>query len=499
MKEDVPLSEIHDDELDPSMFSFQEQKQTDDSAYTAETEAYIKPLDQQQDDQEIIYTDQADNSEFPRFRGVRRSGYVRSNLTALFEDDETAQSDSNTQNSVTFQQNSGVFTMVYDEGFEINIGARSMFAFFDYRPKEGFDYHTGDDVNDYKTDCGSVRTGWSHARHDGGEAKDWACFAGKRIGGEAPQHEFHTERQEAIVSPTSFIVQAEKIDPDSRFSHNTSFIHHHNSNPTRTWTAKAYPRFQNKSVSEMMQLLGSSGREVFRVRHPKRLMTPRHLEQSVSHLPREFDWRSQGIVTPVKNQGACGSCYAVATMDSASMRYMIQTGKKDASFSMDDVLNHSFYNQGCAGGYPFLVGKHGKDLGFIQTGCEHGGQGCQRTYIKDYKYLGDFYGACNEALMMKEIAQNGPIVAAFNAPSNLFSYHHGIFEGGKLQKDDNWEKTNHAIVVVGWGENDQGKYWIVKNSWGEFWGENGYFKMKRGTDDCAFESMGVAIELGPVS
>lgn len=50
-------------------------------------------------------------------------------------------------------------------------------------------------------------------------------------------------------------------------------------------------------------------------------------------------------------------------------------------------------------------------------------------------------------------------------------------------------------MVVGWGTGPQGDYWVTKNSWGSFWGENGYFKMKRGTDDCAFESMGVAIDL----
>eukprot|EP00466_Bigelowiella_natans_P002692 jgi/Bigna1/70158/fgenesh1_pg.11_\ len=366
------------------------------------------------------------------------------------------------------------------------------------------------------------------------------------------QYHYERPREDPVVSPTVFLVEAEKIDPDSRFSHNETFIEHHNKNPTSTWVAKAYPRFQNRRVSEMMQLLGSSGHEVFRVRrhHPRRLgdfnedaedeldlgmmmaetgrsginsrrggkkrtnaadqllspSFPQRAEDSFSKrvrmmekyldLPESFDWRERGIVTPVRNQGACGSCYAVAAMDVATMRYMIKSGRKDVAFSMDDVLNQSFYNQGCAGGYPFLVGKHGQDLGLVTEECYRSGSGsCPRHFIDGYRYLGGYYGACNEQLMKEEIYKNGPIVAAFNAPSNLFSYHRGVFSGGHPDKDDNWEKTNHAIVVVGWGVSDQGnKYWIVKNSWGEFWGEDGYFKMKRGTDDCAFESMGVAID-----
>ncbi|GAB5373460.1 hypothetical protein AAMO2058_001753400 [Amorphochlora amoebiformis] len=184
----------------------------------------------------------------------------------------------------------------------------------------------------------------------------------------------------------------------------------------------------------MMQLLGSSGHEVFHVQHRHRRV--RSLGGGdTGHLPSKFDWRARGIVTPVVNQGACGSCYAVAAMDVATMRYMIKTRKEDVEFSMDDVLYGSFYNQGCAGGYPYLVGKHGMDVGFISSKCKKSGSNdCPKYYIKGYRYLGGYYGACNEKLMMEEILSNGPIVAAFNAPSNLFSYHKGIFSGSTPAK-----------------------------------------------------------------
>lgn len=106
--------------------------------------------------------------------------------------------------------------------------------------------------------------------------------------------------------------------------------------------------------------------------------------------------------------------------------------------------------------------------------------------------------------MMEEISQFGPVVLALNAAPDLYYYSSGVFitnptdvleqpnEHPDLGK---WMFTNHAVVCVGWGETHHDghlmKYWILKNSWGEEWGENGYFRMLRGVNLAAIENQAI--------
>ena len=112
---------------------------------------------------------------------------------------------------------------------------------------------------------------------------------------------------------------------------------------------------------------------------------------------------------------------------------------------------------------------------------------------------------------MKDLYCYGPSIVAILAPNSLFSYSSGIFHGSVKQGDihsseDNktyWEKTNHALVLVGWGveknthTGEDNHYWLIKNSWGPTWGEDGYFKLLRGENNIACETMTVSIKAGP--
>lgn len=99
---------------------------------------------------------------------------------------------------------------------------------------------------------------------------------------------------------------------------------------------------------------------------------------------------------------------------------------------------------------------------------------------------------------MKELYENGPLVVSFEPDYNFMMYKSGIYHSidektwmtNGVPKPE-WEKVDHSVLLVGWGEdsNSGEKFWIIQNTWGESWGENGFFRMKRGNDEFGIESI----------
>ena len=181
-------------------------------------------------------------------------------------------------------------------------------------------------------------------------------------------------------------------------------------------------------------------------------------------------------------------------------------------FSPQDIISCTKYAQGCDGGFPYLIaGKYAKDFGVVAEVCDQY-QGvdtptcgtdpaCSRTYTASYQYVGGYYGACNEALMMQSLVNNGPLVIGFMVYDDFVLYTDGIYHHDfaldHLQSGEfnPFELTNHAVLITGYGVENGVKFWNVKNSWGTEWGRNGFFKIQRGNDECAFESLAVEVKV----
>ena len=139
----------------------------------------------------------------------------------------------------------------------------------------------------------------------------------------------------------------------------------------------------------------------------------------------------------------------------------------------------------------------------VSRKCEEATKSCKRFYSKNYEYVGGYYGANigDQGQAMVEELQNGPVAVGFEVTDAFRSYSSGIYVEPSLKSEFNpIVSVNHAVLCVGYGvcgKNDSAcdgvnegmKYWIVKNSWGKSFGEDGFFKIIRGVNDLGIESM----------
>ncbi|XP_034701114.1 zingipain-2 [Vitis riparia] len=202
-------------------------------------------------------------------------------------------------------------------------------------------------------------------------------------------------------------------------------------------------------------------------------------------LPRSVDWRKMGAVTPVKNQGECGSCWAFSTVAAVEGINKIRTGKL-VSLSEQELLDCDIDsgNEGCNGGYMVNAFKFIKQNDGITTARNYpyiGEQGiCNKDKAANHVVKISGYETVppnNEKILQAAVAKQ-PVSVAIDAGGYEFQlYSKGIFNGfcGK--------QLNHAVTVIGYGEDNGKKYWLVKNSWGTGWGEAGYARMIRDSRD----------------
>jgi cathepsin F/cysteine peptidase B len=212
-------------------------------------------------------------------------------------------------------------------------------------------------------------------------------------------------------------------------------------------------------------------------------------EELANSTASSVDWRQKGAVTPVKNQGMCGSCWTFSATGNMEGQHFLSTGTLVSLSEEELVQCANNGNMGCNGGLMDNAFEWVKQNGGITTETDYpytSGSGvtgnCVTTKESDVsaKFSGHVDVAQDEGQMAAWVAKNGPLSIAVDASSGWQTYSGGIVTtctGTQL---------DHGVLIVGYGTDSSSNmdYWIVKNSWGPTWGESGYIRLQRGTNQC---------------
>lgn len=217
-------------------------------------------------------------------------------------------------------------------------------------------------------------------------------------------------------------------------------------------------------------------------------------------FPSHVDWREKGIITPVKNQGHCGSCWTFSAAETIESHWAIHTGSlqelsQQQIASCTDNPKHCGGTGGCSGGTAQVAFD-----GVVKAG----GIATEWSYPYRSWFGTDFECAFNASDMdiaakvsarkdiatneyddlMEAISQVGPVAISVDA-STWHQYEGGVYNGCDMDKPD----INHAVQLVGYGtDSKHGDYWLVRNSWGTGWGEDGYIRVARNTKKCGIDT-----------
>ncbi|MCI4381390.1 hypothetical protein PGIGA_G00251000 [Pangasianodon gigas] len=216
---------------------------------------------------------------------------------------------------------------------------------------------------------------------------------------------------------------------------------------------------------------------------------------SDSPVPDRLDWTENGLVSPVQNQGMCGSCWAFSAVGALEAQMMKKTGRL-VPLSAQNLVDCSVKegNHGCKGGFmtkafSYVIHNKGIDSDAFypyqhkEGLCHYSPKGragsCSSFRILPY---------VNESVLLNTVVQVGPVSVGINAKlASFHRYRSGIYTDPLCDP----RTVNHAVLVVGYGTEGGQDYWLVKNSWGTAWGEKGYVRMARNRNQCGIANFAV--------
>lgn len=236
------------------------------------------------------------------------------------------------------------------------------------------------------------------------------------------------------------------------------------------------------------------------------------LEKIRGTAPSSWNWVQQGGVSSVKNQKQCGSCAAFATIATIETCYWQQTGTMYDDLSEQHIVDcangHYYYDNsgswgafGCDGAWPpayfdWLVKNNGgrtqTEQSYPYTASDGHCKGSSSGNYNGAHVTGMYNKWDTTESAMKDLVYINPVTTTILA-TYLGDYSYGIYDDNRCCEqayDSNCKyNLNHEITVVGYGTEGGKDYWLIKNSWGTHFGENGYFKIKRGTGHCGVGSL----------
>lgn len=213
-----------------------------------------------------------------------------------------------------------------------------------------------------------------------------------------------------------------------------------------------------------------------------------YIEPAHVTVPKSVDWRQHGAVTAVKDQGHCGSCWAFSSTGALEGQHFRKTGVL-VSLSEQNLVDCStkYGNNGCNGGLMDNAFRYIKDNGGIDTEKSYPYEGIDDSCHFNKATVGATDTGFvdipegDEVKMMKAVATMGPISVAIDASHESFQlYSDGVYNEPNCDS----QNLDHGVLVVGYGTDESGQdYWLVKNSWGSTWGQEGYIKMARNQEN----------------
>jgi len=257
------------------------------------------------------------------------------------------------------------------------------------------------------------------------------------------------------------------------YNYNLYSINEHNSNGNMDWSMNLnqfadLTGFEFKSQYVPGGYLPNESRFATQVLYP-------------TALPASVDWTQEGAVTPVKNQGQCGSCWAFSTTGSVEGAHFL-ANKTLLSLSEQQLVDCSSPegNQGCNGGLMDYAFQYIIDNDGITTEAAYPYKAVDGTCNKKVSSAAtlasfvDVVTNSDQALMTAIVQQ--PVSVAVEADQNSFQF----YSGGVMTSACG-TNLDHGVLVVGYGTDNGQDYYKVKNSWGATWGEEGYIRLGRGS------------------